>query len=233
MVNMDITQIRVLMVRHFDVDGSFTIDPVTGVVDVKGHMIMKSYAAQSPTFSQLPVQFGHVTGDFWCEFKDLTTLMGAPDHVGGSFRCEGNDLTTLEGAPTHVGGRFKCSTNKLVSLKGGPKTVLGTFDCEANLLTNLIGAPEHVGQDFACPDNPLKSLQGAPDQINDQMILEYSPGLPVLRTLVAKRGCLLLNAPAEIRHILNDVKFKGQGKAAAIACAAELVRAGFKGNARW
>jgi hypothetical protein len=233
MVNMDINQISLLLNRHFDIDGSFTIDPDTGLVDVKGHVIMMSYAAQSKKFTQLPVQFGHVTGDFWCEFKDLTTLAGAPDHVGGSFRCEGNDLTTLEGAPDHVGGRFKCSTNKLVSLKGGPKTVLGTFDCEGNLLTNLIGAPEHVGQDFSCPRNPLQSLQGAPDQIDDQMILEYAPGLPVIRPLVAKRGCLLLNAPAEIRHILNDVKFKGKGKAAAIACAVAITKAGYKENARW
>jgi len=232
-VNMDITQIRTLMVRHFDIDGSFSIDPATGVVDVKGHVIMKSYATHSPTFSQLPVQFGHVTGDFWCEFKDLTTLAGAPDYVGGSFRCEGNELTTLEGAPDHVGGRFKCSTNKLVSLKGGPKIVGGTFDCEGNRLTDLVGAPEHVGQDFACPRNPLQGLQGTPDQIHGQMKLTYTPDLHVLRTLVAAEGCFMFDAPDLVPQILNDPKFKGKGKAAAIACAAALTRAGFRVNARW
>jgi hypothetical protein len=40
-------------------------------------------------------------------------------------------------------------------------------------------------------------------------------------------------APEQVSQIMNDDSLKGRGKAAAIKAAAELVRAGFKGNARW
>jgi hypothetical protein len=41
----------------------------------------------------------------------------------------------------------------------------------------------------------------------------------------------VMNAPTPIVEILN--KYVGQGKSGAIKCAAELIKAGFKDNARW
>ena len=73
-----------------------------------------------------------VSGDFSCNFNNLTTLTGAPTSVGGDFRCNYNNLTSLEGAPKTVDGNFSCGNNKLTSLVGAPKTVGGSFDCSDN-----------------------------------------------------------------------------------------------------
>ncbi len=74
-----------------------------------------------------------VTGNFYCEGNELTSLKGCPSEVGGNFRCDdNNDLTSLEGCPKKVGGDFDCSRDKLTSLKGCPSEVGGDFDCSNN-----------------------------------------------------------------------------------------------------
>jgi hypothetical protein len=182
---INVKQIKKLLKTHFKINGSVTVNPDTGVVDVIGDVELKSNLAQ------MPVQFGHVTGDFWCYGTSLTNLTGAPHEVGGSFYCHYNKLTSLTGAPQSVGG------------------------------------------DFACGSNPLTSLMGTPDQIQGVIFLTYAPDLPLLRCLVASKGTQLYNTPSQVRQTLNDPKYMGKGKASALACAAQLVRAGFEGNARW
>jgi hypothetical protein len=76
---------------------------------------------------ELPLQFGHVGGDFSCRDNQLTSLAGAPQSVGGNFSCYNNQLTSLEGAPQSVGGYFYCANNnQLTSLEGAPQSV-GSF----------------------------------------------------------------------------------------------------------
>ncbi len=58
-------------------------------VDVEGDVHL-SYK----TFTQIPVKFNIVTGDFTCNNSRLTTLKNAPNYVGGSFRCQFNSLTS-------------------------------------------------------------------------------------------------------------------------------------------
>lgn len=230
---VDVKKIKQLLDRHFTIHGSATISPHTGIVDATGIVSLKEYGnSQGETLTQMPVQFGHVDGDFWCELKDLTTLKGAPKYVDGDFRCSGNKLTTLEGAPSFVGGTFRCSTNRLTSLVGAPKRVMKDFYCPNNQLKDLQGAPAHVGRVFTCQYNPLESLRGIPDLIGEEISLTYSSTLPLLRTLVAP-SVFLSGAPDEITFILNDPKFSGKGKAVALACAAEMIKEGFKGNAGW
>jgi hypothetical protein len=85
------------------------------------------------------------------------------------------------------------------------------------LLTSLDGAPEHVGGMFGVP---------------------YKPDLPLLRTLVSREVYMAWqpgreDASEEVAKILNDPRWVGQGKRKAMLCAAELIKAGFGGNARW
>jgi hypothetical protein len=103
----------------------------------------------------LPLNFGKVSGDFFCSYNQLTTLEGAPKEVGGRFDCSNNQLTTLEGGPKEVGGNFYCRSNQLITLEGSPKEVGGNFYCYNNQLTTLEGAPKEVGGGFYCSDNPL------------------------------------------------------------------------------
>jgi hypothetical protein len=123
-----------------------------GVVDVDGGVFFGEAGLK-----EIPVQFGKVTGDFYCSDNYLSTLKGAPEKVSGSFYCYNNELTSLEGAPKYVGGRFfNCSANKLTSLKNSPKEVGGNFDCSKNKLIDLKGAPRKVGGNFSCFGNDFE-----------------------------------------------------------------------------
>ncbi len=94
-----------------------------GLVDVDGdvNLIYKD-------LTKLPLQFGRVTGNFYCFDLGLTTLEGAPEEVGGNFWCHDNKLTTLEGGPKEVCGDFFCYYNNLTTLKGAPEYIDGKVD---------------------------------------------------------------------------------------------------------
>ena len=128
-----------------------------------------------------------------------------------------------------VSGYFYCYGKNLVSLSGSPRHVGGDFDCYDNQLTSLEGAPNHVGDVFRCVYNPLTSLEGAPDHVH-MFSCSYSKLLPVLR-LIAYPYVTLLGSPSEVEDII--IKYAGQGKPGALRAAAELIRAGYKENARW
>ena len=108
------------------------------------------------------INFGKITGNFYCFELGLTSLKGAPQEVGGRFDCSRNQLTSLEGAPQKVGRDFICKNNYLTSLKGAPQKVGGNFECSWNKLTSLEGAPQTVDGDFVCSYNKLTSLKGVP-----------------------------------------------------------------------
>ena len=120
--------------------------------------------------TRIPFNFRSITGSFYCNSNNLTSLEGAPKKVGGSFYCSNNNnLTSLEGAPKKVGGSFYCSNNNnLTSLEGAPEEVGGHFYCNYNNLTSLEGAPIEVGGDFYCNRNNLTSLEGAPEVIKGE-----------------------------------------------------------------
>jgi hypothetical protein len=92
--------------------------------------------------TKLPVKFGKVSGDFWCDYNKLTTLEGCPNYVGGYFSCYDNKLTTLEGCPNYVGGNFTCHGNNLTTVEHCPNYVGGFFACEIithHVLGNIKG----------------------------------------------------------------------------------------------
>ena len=129
--------------------------------------------------------------------------------VHGDFDCNFNALASLVGSPDHVDGSFNCENNQLTSLQGAPRYVLYDFDCSANNLSTLEGAPAHVGGTFFCT---------------------YYAHLPLLR-LSMYNNVEIDHAPAQVNQIMGT--YAGQGKVGAIKAAAELIRAGFKDNARW
>jgi hypothetical protein len=108
-------------VKNYKINTDLTVDVNGGV-----------FITEVNELQSIPVQFGKVTGGFWCYGNKLTSLEGAPHTVGGDFSCHGNKLTSLEGGPQKVGGNFWCSDNQLTSLEGAPQTVGGTFWCSNN-----------------------------------------------------------------------------------------------------
>ena len=145
-----------------------------GLVDVNGdvNLIFKG-------LTKLPLQFGRVTGDFWCNSNNLTTLEGAPTEVGETFYCEFNKLTSLVGAPREVGGDFWCYENELTSLEGSPREVGGGVFCHNNNLTILEGGPKEVGGKFLCYNNNLITLKGAPEYIDGKVEFLPNDNLPI------------------------------------------------------
>jgi hypothetical protein len=241
----DTSSILKILNRHFKITGKIDIN--NGIIDVDGNVnLIKK-------ISKLPVQFGNVSSDFSCSGNQLTTLEGAPRSIGGGFSCSGNQLTTLEGAPNSVGRGFYCNDNQLTTLHGAPKSVGDNFYCSCNQLTTLEGAPRSIGGGFSCSDNQLITLQGAPSSVgggfncynNKLTTLEgapisvgggfhcsYNNNMPLLRLLLIKDVKKISLQPKNdiVKNILN--KYLGQGRGGALQCAAELTKAGYKGNAR-
>ena len=80
-----------------------------GSIDVNGDVEINY------EFTELPLAFNKVTGDFDCSFNKLTTLKGGPRWVGGFFYCDNNQLTSLEFSPDYVGNWFSCESNQLTN----------------------------------------------------------------------------------------------------------------------
>ena len=91
--------------RGFGSGATWKVKPQTGLVDVKGDFDCSDLGIKD--FNG--VQFGVVTGNFWCYHNKLTSLVGAPQEVGGYFDCSYNKLISLEGAPQKVKGEFRCN----------------------------------------------------------------------------------------------------------------------------
>jgi hypothetical protein len=138
---------------------NYTIN--NGLVDVSGNVNLSD-----KKLSKLPIKFGNVSGDFYCDTNQLTSLDGTPQFVGGDFYCYRNQLTSLKDAPKEVGESFNCDDNRLTSLDGAPKSVSGAFKCINNQLTSLVGCPQEVGGSFNCNNNQLTSLEGAPKEVS-------------------------------------------------------------------
>jgi hypothetical protein len=228
----DQTEIEELLKEYFDITGAPTIN-ADGTVNIEGHCFLKT----TIKVSQLPVKFGKVSGNFYCADNKLTSLVGAPQSVGGYFNCSNNQLISLEGAPQAIGAGFYCYRNQLTSLVGSPQSVGGDFYCNDNRLTSLVGAPQSVGGDFHCNDNRLTSLEGGPQSVGGIFNCDWSPTLPLLRTVVYKRVGIYKGNDLfeEIIDILNSsIKDNpGSYRKAAIDARRKLIDAGFEENAKW
>jgi hypothetical protein len=116
-----------------------------GEIDVDGDVNLYKQG-----FSELPVKFGKVEGNFRVGFNNLTSLKNCPSYVGGYFDVEVNQISSLEGFPEYVGDDVYIGWNKLKNLNGLPKKINGTLSCSANMLKSLEGFPEYVQDSILC-----------------------------------------------------------------------------------
>jgi hypothetical protein len=191
------------------------IDDVTHELSVKAHMITLM------TMGEIPVKFGLVQGHFMCAFKNLKSLKNAPHTVTGNFGCYGNLLTSLEGGPQDVGR----------TVMGG-----GTYACSNNNLINFIGAPQQFTGYFVAVNEmneDLMSVDGLPPEAR-QVDITYHAHLPLLKLLKQKRVTVRYAGSGQ-EHPVTAIleKYAGTGKPGAIKCAVEMIRAGYKDNAKW
>jgi hypothetical protein len=104
-----------------------------GLVDVNGYVNLFN-----KKLTNLPLNFGHISGDFDCANNYLTNLKGCPKSVGGFFDCHSNELTSLEGSPKVVSGSiFYCSNNQLTSLRFAPEEIEGMVNVLPNPISDI------------------------------------------------------------------------------------------------
>ena len=171
-----------------------------GIVDIKNDTNIGG-----KNLEKIPVQFGKIDNDFWCDYNQLTNLKGSPKEVYESFWCSHNKLISLRGAPELVGKDFECSFNQLTNLKGAPKEITGDFSCENNQLTSLEGAPEEVGGDFWCYENQLINLVGMP-RVRGSFHLRNNRGTPteILKTVYRIMKTNRTDWDTEIKKYIQD-----------------------------
>ena len=130
----------------------------------------------------------------------------------------------------------------------------GTYTIDDQGRVNVMGSVRHdrkqsklyvefgsVSGNFSSYWRGLKNLKGLPTHIGGTITITYYPGLHVLRCLAADKQINLQSTTSKHpgydieRRNINIIldKYVGKGKAGALACAAELIRAGYKENARW
>jgi hypothetical protein len=119
-----------------------------------------------------------------------------------------------------------------------------SFECQGHKLTSLKYIPKIIPGDLVCYDNPLISLEGIEldSYIGNEILLTYTPTLPLLRTVKAKNGVLFQDKNSDIssgndidviRKIIHIHCKNPNIKQAIYNCQYDLIKSGFKGNARW
>lgn len=128
---------------------------------------------------------------------------------------------------------FYCSRNDLITLVGSPEIVGGTFNCEDNKFQSLIGGPKIVHGSYLCNNNSLTSLEGLPKSVKGFFRLSWHRNLGLLSLLNIEDLYRIEFAPLSSPQLSNIItKYLRQGKKGMLSCAAELTKAGFKGNAK-
>ena len=179
---------------------------------------------------RLPVKFREVVGDFSVSGCELVSLEGCPSFLTGDFWCEGNNLTTLEHAPpTSV--NISCSNNKLANLLHCPGNT-DELQCDGNLLKSLETCPPT--KFLYAINNPFEHFRNTPSHIDEIVVTAY-PNLPLLALLTVKKINLIDpdtgKQMEELTAIMN--RYAGQGKAGAFDCRREMRASGYESNAQW
>jgi hypothetical protein len=131
-----------------------------------------------------------------------------------------------------VGGLYVDNTG-LKTWHNSPRVVYGHVWAHNNPLENLVGAPAEVHGFFGIPLTKIQDISNLPMHITG-VALDYHTHMPLLRALNAKTVDFPSTkdpAPEKVKEIMQ--RYAGEGKPGAIRAAGELIRAGFKENARW
>ena len=193
-----------------DSNGDIRLKPNTykvdsnGLVDVKANVYMGNM-----NLDIIPIQFRKISGNFWCNDNNLTSLKGLEslESVGGWFSCSNNNLTSLKGLENleQVGDNFWCNDNNLTSLKG---------------LDNL----ESLGRSLWCGNNFLC--------IEDRDIHKDNPGYNTTDIeLIAQRFADKVNGHQNQIEIVKSIaKHKNQDLIEALSKESIIVEIAVKNN---
>jgi hypothetical protein len=193
-----------------------------GSIDVEGDCCVRTDVAD--TLTEFPVKLNEVVGVFNCnDTPNLKSLKNAPKKVAKLF-CRESGITSLVGCPKTIlaGGAYFDYCENLSSLEELPRLVRGDLDfvgC-SSLILNL--------------DTKLNCKVGG------YIFIPYRTDLPMLRALredyqtsknqVEERT----DSSKEVMKIINYyIDHEPNVKKRILDCQYALIKAGFKGNAKW
>lgn len=120
------------------------------------------------------IKFNHITGGFYINKNNLTSLRGCPYSVSGSFLISTNKLTSLKYSPLIVQESFAASHNLLESLEGIPEIIGSSIILTSNNLKTLEHIPKVIKGHFHIQDNPIETLEFFPDKIEGDVYFTRS-----------------------------------------------------------
>lgn len=250
-------RIEKTLLEHFNIDGNHTIDD-DGYVSITGNCSSKKNTKH--IMNMIPIKFLSVSRHFILENIPISSLENAPREIGGmlsvrktfldnldemkNIKIQGpislynNQITSLKGVQSTY-TTFDITENPmLTTLEGGPTLIKYNFNIYKCNVKSLIGGPVRVENNYDCRENPLISLEGLPKFIGGKLYITYDRELPLLRIMLVNGLQSVKLWPehpprsyiVEVETIIN--KYLGKGRQGALQCAAELTKAGYKGNAR-
>lgn len=123
------------IVKHYTIDDDGTVNTQVSVI------------LDRSDYSEFPVKFGKIDGDFKCRHMANLKKLNGPSYVKGAFDLEGcYSLRSLENGPEYVGSFIDLtSCESLKNLKGGPKKVDGSYILDyCENLTSLEGIADEI-----------------------------------------------------------------------------------------
>ncbi len=121
---VDEEQVWALYEEYFDI-GRQQIESGAVTVSEDGAVSVKTSVFLMKRTSKIPIKLNKVSGNFYADDNELTTLENFPSWVMSDLDLRENQLTNLKGGPKHVGGNLFITRNPLVSLEGFPEVVEG------------------------------------------------------------------------------------------------------------
>lgn len=73
----NITAIKVFLELYFNIEGNYTISE-NGVIDITGNIRLNHEKFNQLNLTELPIQFGNITGFFDFDYSIITTMKGFP-----------------------------------------------------------------------------------------------------------------------------------------------------------
>lgn len=188
-----------------------------------------------------------VGGNFNCWKNELESLEGLPElNASKMLICNQNKLKNLKGAPSSI-GTFRCEENPLESIEGMPNIVAMWVKIKHNGLTSIKGIKPSSARGYDFAGNIFTSLEGFENlNARDYIVVTWHPNLPLLRSVnfqAANFGFQSSDRQDPQLDQIQDITNKYAGKGLSISNIErhklilefqyELIKSGFKGNAKW
>lgn len=97
--------LKIMKIKKYTINDDFIVD-VDGNVDI-------SYKK----LNIIPVKFGIINGNFWCDRNNLNSFKNSPNIIHGNFWCYKNPFDNYDDLPNIINGHFTHDGNESLNIK--------------------------------------------------------------------------------------------------------------------